>query len=227
MLRALAFLALVLLSSCFSEPTKLDPVRDAIQTCRACQVNSCQSYYDACVGDPDCDACIDAPISLGCLTQLAFRSLAFCSCDNCANECGYVCPGPPGTCRDCALASPCQDERNACLSATDVQCKPCVEDPFAEGCQELPLYQELDACICGACGTNCVWECEDASGTCAACLTGPCGMAFSTCMGDDECAACFENNATPGCDENMAFAALGECSCAMCTAECGPLFTCA
>jgi hypothetical protein len=50
---------------------------------------------------------------------------------------------------------------------------------------------------------------------------------MTACQADEACQACFENNATPGCDTNELLMELATCSCGNCTQQCGPLFECA
>jgi hypothetical protein len=217
---------LLLLASCFSDPPKVEPTDDPITTCRECEQAMCTSYYQACMADPECNACIDAPINLGCLgpMALAFRGLAYCSCDQCANECGYMCPGGPRECSECRFAAPCEAQQTECTN--DSSCLMCLQDPFDDGCQESMTAQALDACVCEACGPRCLWQCDAAVGECTGCLLGEqCAMVFGACMGDDECSACFANNALAGCDENAMLDAVAQCVCESCP-ECGPLFPC-
>lgn len=178
------------------------------------------------MSDPECNACIDAPINLGCLgpMALAFRGLAYCSCDQCANECGYMCPGGPRECSECRFDAPCQMQQSDCTN--DASCLMCLQDPFDDGCQTGMTAQALDACVCDSCGPRCIWQCDEAVGECTGCLLGAdCAMVFGACMGDPDCSACFSNGALEGCDENPMLDMVARCVCDNCP-ECGPLFPC-
>jgi hypothetical protein len=133
-----------------------------------------------------------------------------------------MCPGPVDGCGDCRFGA-CMAEQMACTN--DQSCLACLQDPFDDGCGMSMAAQELDACVCEACGPRCIWECDEAVGACTGCLIGTCGQPFMACMGDDECSACFANSALAGCNENTMLDAVAQCVCESCP-ECGPLFPC-
>jgi hypothetical protein len=219
-------LTLVLFAGCFAEPPKVDPVNEAVDMCSMCTSAKCKGHYDACNMDSTCVDCIAAPLSPTCLSHPKFRALAFCSCQECSSDCGYVCPGPEDGCSDCHVESPCGAQNMAC--AADMMCFPCIQDPYVEGCQGLTDYQTLATCQCDYCGARCVWQCDDAAANCAGCLLGPCADAMNACQADEACQSCFENSATPGCEANALLTELATCSCMNCAATelCGPLFDC-
>lgn len=247
---AILILILTLASACFSEAqdvttstaTTTDPTASSADTtadttagnpvdaCRACQGMQCQGYAEACTDAAGCDICVDEPFDLVCLDSATFRPLAFCSCENCEDECSYMCPGGGDACRDCQMVSGC--DQVPCVNDPSMECLPCVADPYAEGCQEDPLFVPLQTCECTACEPDCLWQCDGATQACASCLTESCMMPFGNCLGDDECEACFNNPSTPGCltpegnPANVLYGALGMCVCLDCSAPCGGLFGC-
>lgn len=233
MLHPRTFVGIALLvTACFEAPPTLPDTTgtttegpdDAIDRCRTCQADKCPNYAAACNADGACDNCIDAPITLTCLMSALFRPLADCSCENCAIECSYVCPGGERECSRCFLGT-CHAERMACVD--EPACAACIQDPYFEECAMSPTYPPLEACVCADCGPSCVWRCEEAAGDCTACLSGSCDAAFQACFADSTCTACFANTSTPGCAENELLTALATCTCEQCSALCGPLFDCA
>jgi hypothetical protein len=196
---------------------------DPSEACRACQATQCEGYTQACMDTADCNICTEQPFDLSCLTSDAFRPLAFCSCDRCAEDCGYVCPGDGGACQSCFTD-------NCALGECTVGngCLPCLQDPYGEGCAENPAFQAIQTCACEQCEAPCLWMCEGAVDTCSMCLAGEtCGGTFNSCLQDTECDACFANPSRPGCDTNMLYLAVGVCVCNSCPDECGLLFGCA
>jgi hypothetical protein len=196
---------------------------DPVAACRECQATQCEGYTQSCMGTADCSICVEEPFDLACLTNDAFRPLAFCSCEGCGPECGYMCPGGGNACESCVM------DNCSLGGCTTSDCLLCLQDPYGEGCATNEAFQAVQTCACEQCEAPCLWQCESAVDTCSACLTpgGDCAAAFGNCLGDPECDACFANPSNPGCGENMLFAALGVCVCGNCSSECGLLFGCA
>jgi hypothetical protein len=207
-------------------PTSADTTagEDPIAACRACQATQCEGYAQNCMDTLNCNVCVEQPFDLACLMNDAFRPLAFCSCEKCEEECGYMCPGGGGACQSCST-----DSCMAQLAACDIPsgCTLCLQDPYADGCAENPQFMAMEACACSQCEAPCLWQCEGAVATCATCfMGGACSPAFQNCLEDVDCDACFANPSNPGCDTNMLYQALGVCVCGNCPGECGLLFGC-
>ncbi|HET6584169.1 MAG TPA: hypothetical protein VFG69_11990 [Nannocystaceae bacterium] len=209
------------LVGCFSDPEPAPP--DPVEVCTTCAADSCKKHYDACAADPDCASCFAAPKSLECLANTLFQPAANCSCDECASECSYLCPGGQGACDSCSTSN-CSTEGSACLA--DVDCAPCLDDPFLPGCDANPLYMASATCSCESCGQECVWLCPSAGNTCAGCISTSCSPEFTACISDVACNDCFENPSTDGCDVNATYMALTDCLCpaTACADVCGILF---
>lgn len=175
------------------------------------------------MADDDCSNCFERPKSLECLADPLFQAAASCSCDECADECSYMCPGGQGACDSCSNMA-CAAEGNACLA--DVACAPCLDDPFRPECATLALYMTAAACACETCGQECIWTCPAAGNECASCISTNCSPDFGACIEDGSCMDCFENPAREGCDEHANYGALTSCLCAAGTCEsvCDALF---
>lgn len=206
-------------AACFSDPAPADPVED----CKVCAADRCTTYYDACIADPDCSDCFDRPKSLECLANTLFHAAASCSCEECADKCTYMCPGGQGACDSCSNTA-CGMQGGACLA--DIDCAPCLDDPFLEGCATNPLYAPTAMCSCENCGQECIWTCPMAGNTCAACIGMQCSTEIGSCRSDEACNECFENPAREGCDANETYAALTDCLCpaSACADVCDVLF---
>jgi hypothetical protein len=202
----------VLVVGCLDDPKPPDPVAD----CTSCAEDRCATYYDACIADADCSACFERPKSLECLADPLFQAAANCSCDECAGECSYLCPGGQGVCDGCSNSA-CQAEGDACLA--DTTCAPCLDDPFRPGCDSNPLYMAAEACTCESCGQECIWTCPAAGNMCASCISTNCSTEFSACLMDASCMDCFENPAREGCETQMTYGTLTTCLCAAGTCE--------
>lgn len=197
---------------------------DPVPACRECQAVQCEGYEQACMDTVNCNVCTDQPFGLPCLMDPAFRPLAYCSCDGCAEECGYMCPGGGVACQTCFMDE-CQNEMQACTVASG--CTLCLIDPYRDGCAENAEFMAAQACACERCEAPCLWQCPGAITTCSTCfMGGACGPAFNNCIGDVDCDACFANPTRPGCETNMLYEAVGDCVCANCPNECGLLFEC-
>ena len=219
MSRLLVGACAVLVAGCLADPKPVDPVAD----CTACASDRCTTYHDACMADPDCSDCFERPKSLECLAHPMFQAAASCSCEECASECSYMCPGGQGACDSCSNLA-CNAEGNACLA--DVACAPCLDDPFRPGCDADPLYMAAEACGCASCGQECIWTCPAAGNTCAACISMSCSAEFDTCLTDASCMDCFENPSREGCTDHANYTALISCMCTptACEDVCDVLF---
>ena len=218
-----------LLLGCFSQAPQQQPTGgDFVDECRACQAQPCESYVQDCNAAPGCDLCVGAPFNPTCLGDATFRPLASCSCESCAQECGYMCPGGGDACGECQDASGCSVA--ACSGSPS--CLPCLADPYDDGCAEDPDFTALQACQCEACEPSCVWQCDGTAPACAVCMTTSCQMLLTDCLDDEACETCFDNPETAGCRSsdamagNALYAALGACVCESCEAPCGLLFVC-
>jgi hypothetical protein len=233
-MRSRLVLALILSTACFKDSDQVPSETSSgggessgganpVDVCRACQMTQCADYAATCAGDAECNTCVEAPFDLGCLANPNMHALGSCSCEHCATECDYLCPGGEGACNSCGIQQ-CGPEGNACIS--DPACAPCIDDAFREGCAENPLFMAAQACNCMSCGQECIWECPEAGNACAGCISSACGDPFGICIQDEMCADCFASPYLPGCADNMAFAALAACGCGNCTDTCGLLFEC-
>lgn len=212
---------LLALGGCFETEAPAEP--EPVDVCRECAAMKCAQYHDPCAADGECNDCFGAAKNLECLANTLFHPAANCACEECASECGYMCPGGEGACDACSIES-CSTEGNACIG--DPTCAPCLVDPFRPECASNPNYMAADVCACTNCGQECIWTCPEAGNTCASCVSMACGAAFGDCLQLELCASCFENPSGDGCDANPEYLMLHDCLCASCPEVCGVLFEC-
>jgi hypothetical protein len=224
-MRLRLLLASTLLLGCFTEDggDAGDTDANVVAGCRECLLRSCADRESACAGDAECDACITAPYGLACLANTNMHALGSCACNQCANECDYLCPGPPGECNNCGIDT-CMTEGSACLG--DPMCAPCLQDAYREGCAENANFMAAQMCSCTNCGQACIWECPMAGNTCASCFSMQCGDPLTQCMADETCSDCFAAPYLAACDSNMPFQTLLVCVCGSCPADCSVLYDC-
>lgn len=127
----------------------------------ACFESKCCSQGSTCNGDATCEKCFSStpPSGATCQNNAAYKALATCITDNCADEFGVM----PAKCgftfddsEDAGAANKCF-EGKCCSQGTacdgDETCTTCLTDANAdaETCQQNEAYAALGACLTESC----------------------------------------------------------------------------